>query len=92
MMSEVEALSELESKHVVRLYMVVETEARLCLALEFGEGGDLWVPLPTEPRAPDQAPRVPLLAGLPTNRASMLSLGPCSFSDCILFLSRLFPC
>eukprot|EP00035_Acanthoeca_spectabilis_P005139 m.110490 g.110490 ORF g.110490 m.110490 type:complete len:425 (+) comp12887_c1_seq1:1103-2377(+) len=40
-MSEVEALSELESKHVVRLYMVVETEARLCLALEFGEGGDL---------------------------------------------------
>eukprot|EP00037_Helgoeca_nana_P012917 m.118429 g.118429 ORF g.118429 m.118429 type:complete len:586 (+) comp21727_c0_seq1:78-1835(+) len=41
-MSEVEALSELESRHVVRLYMVIETDARLCLALEYGEGGDLY--------------------------------------------------
>mmetsp|Transcript_10374 Transcript_10374/g.26590 ORF Transcript_10374/g.26590 Transcript_10374/m.26590 type:complete len:561 (+) Transcript_10374:115-1797(+) len=41
-MSEVEAMSELESKHIVRLYMVVETDARLCLALEYAEGGDLY--------------------------------------------------
>ena len=41
MLREVEALAELESKHVVRLYQVIETDTTMFLALEYGEGGDL---------------------------------------------------
>eukprot|EP00041_Stephanoeca_diplocostata_P025131 m.651500 g.651500 ORF g.651500 m.651500 type:complete len:515 (+) comp22676_c3_seq3:342-1886(+) len=41
MRREVNIMRMIEHKHVVRLYQVLETESKLYMFLEFGEGGDL---------------------------------------------------
>lgn len=41
MRKEVSIMRMIEHKHVVRLYQVLETENKLYMFLEFGEGGDL---------------------------------------------------
>lgn len=54
---EVSTLESIQHPHIIRLYEVLETPAKLFLAMEFAEGGELFHRVATTGRVPETEAR-----------------------------------
>ncbi|KFM65889.1 Serine/threonine-protein kinase NIM1, partial [Stegodyphus mimosarum] len=55
---EVSAMESIQHPHIIRLYEVIETPAKMFLAMEFAEGGELFHKIANDGRMPENDAKI----------------------------------